>query len=164
MPPGNNFNFAPGSFYEWGHPTGPRDLWNMLGLVSQRGEDSMQDWQNAIDLYQKQPAFDTRKVQRDVDSSFFNSIALSQPITSSLKGMGVGAAEGTAAMSAMLPLMGARASAQRGLYEQKYNADMSRMQGLFQLINQLGNARQQSIGNIMDVRRLMEGGRQFDEQ
>lgn len=119
------FSFIPGTYYNWGNKSGPRDLYNVMGQQASMLDDSMREWAEAIATFKSMPKFDANRAKRDVDSAFSMSTAMMPGVSSNLKGMGVGAAEGTAQLQQSLPLMQARGQAYGDLSRDAVNANMA---------------------------------------
>lgn len=125
------------------HPTDTRFL---RGDIAKQMNQFMRNAQGMIGQYQKERP-DTAGIGRGIDASYFNSIALQPSVQSNLKGMGVDAAEGTAALSQSLPLMQARAEGKADLWK----VDQMYLQNLMGMINQMHQLGLAGQGNLIDL-------------
>lgn len=129
------------------------------------GDAQFSDWMNnVLGRFMKIPKYDVKATQRNIDSSYQRSLGQMAPIRSSLKGMGVGAAEGTAALMGSLPLMQARAESTANLDKEQYNAELQWLDNLAGLTTQGYNIQDAGFDRFMDVLKLVEQMRQFNEQ
>lgn len=150
-----NLNVQPPKFSEnWPasgyHPTDQRFAGGMTGA---RGNQALAGWQQMMQQYQQAPQFDANSIGRGIDQSYFNSIALQPSVASNLKGMGVGAAEGQAALMQSLPLMQARAEGKANLSRDQYQAQQGYLMNLANMLNQmnqLGLGYEQIFGQHLD--------------
>lgn len=154
--PGFNFSPFPTNYYGSVNPEDSRDL---MGIFSGQLNSMLGNVGNMTEQYRNAPKFDAGGIKRGIDESYFRSVALSPSVQSNLKGMGVGAAEGTAALQAGLPLMQARAESYGNLERDKYQADQAYLMNLFNMLSQ-GN--QLGLAGQNQIMQLYQGHQNYD--
>ncbi|GEM_PF-2515192 len=128
------------------------------------GDAQFDDWtKNVLGRFYQMPKFNAQRMSNDIDASYFRSLGSTAPIQSALKGMGVGAAEGTAALMGSLPLMQARGESKANLNREQYNADLQWLNNLAGLTTQGYNIQDAGFDRFMDVLKLVEQIRQFNQ-
>lgn len=106
-----------------------------LHLMDQSGrmyDNMLDEWSKYITEFRNTGPFPMRQLNRDVDATYARGMASLPSVSGALKGMGVDAAEGQAAMMASLPAMQARSEGRAQNLRDNYSAQMAKM-------TQLGN-------------------------
>ena len=138
-------------FFKDLHPTDYRYLGNQVAPMS---AGMMETWKGFENEFRATPKFDAQGVKGNIDDSYFRSISLLPSVRNNLKGMGVGAAEGTMALNQSLPLIQSRGEAYGNLERDKYQADQSWLSNLGNIMmkgNELGMSQQQIIMQVMQM-------------
>ncbi|HOJ04100.1 MAG TPA: hypothetical protein PK916_08855 [Bacteroidota bacterium] len=133
-------------FVNWHERLHPTDVRFLGTEFSHQGNEMLTNWKGFENEYRSSPQFDAAGMKGRIDDSYYRSIAQLPSIAGNLKGMGVNAAQGQAALMQSLPLMQSRAEAYGNLERDQYQADQSRMNNLGNIImqgNQMGMSQQQ---------------------
>lgn len=143
-------------FFKELHPTDIRPMGNAFG---QQVDNMLGNWKGFENEYRASPRFDPNEVKGQIDDSYFRSIASLPSLKSNLKGMGVGAAEGTLALNSALPVMQARGESYGNLARDKYQADQSWLANLANIIgrgNEMGFQGQNVLMRVAEMIQNME--------
>lgn len=154
--PPSTGDFSMGYGLQGGSGSGPRDLWNWLGrLMKERAVAMGQYKSEVLDPAKNLKPYDPNEAMAGFKSSYFGTLAGTNPVTSHLKGMGVGGADVDQYLSAMQPAQAALGAGSMQAYNQKAQYDRADMQNYANLFGNYLNIGQ-NRGDIMALLSLIK--------